>query len=121
MAFINGTLIVQALHFGIAFYLIKYLFFKPVLAHITAEDSLQESLIAGVQEHQSQVAAKELELKEHWESVRRYFAENVPVLRVSPVPSKRPDIVIPEFEATTIQKAAKEAADDLVKKVDHVT
>ncbi len=120
MAFINGTLIVQAVHFSIAFYLIKYLFFKPVLAHINAEDSLQESLIAGVQEHQSQLAAKEMELKEHWASVRRYFAENVPVLRVAPSFAKRPDMVMPEFQTTAIQSAAHQAADLLVKKVDHV-
>ncbi len=120
MAFINGTLVVQAINFSIAFYLIKYLFFKPVLAHITAEDSLQESLIASVQEHQSQVAAREHELKEHWLSVRRYFAENVPSLRSSSHASKRPDIVIPEFEVADVQRAAHQAADALVKKVDHV-
>lgn len=120
MAFINGTLIVQVFNFGIAFVLIKYFFFKPVLAHIAAEDSLQESLIASVQEHQSHVAAKEQELKEHWQSVRRYFAEHVPSLRSTSIFSKRPDIVIPEFGASQINRAAQEAADALVKKVDHV-
>jgi len=120
MAFINGTLIVQMFNFGVAFFLIKYFFFKPVLAHINAEDALQESLIATVQEHQALAVVKEQELLDHWKSVRRYFSEHAPSLRFSARALKRPEIVIPTFEDAEIIRAAQEAADALVKRVDHV-
>ena len=84
MSIINATIFIQAIHFFIAFFLIKYFFFKPIVAQINAEDALQESLISTVQEHQIAVAQKERELLEHWQAMRAYFAKHVPVLKYEP-------------------------------------
>ena len=84
MSVINFTLIVQVVHFFIAFFLIKYFFFKPALAHINAEETLQESLVSSVQEHQAAVVAhKEKEITDHWQALRAYFAQNVPSLKLN--------------------------------------
>ena len=98
MSVINATLIVQVVHFFIAFALIKYFFFKPTFAHINAEETLQESLVNSVQEHQKTVAEKEKEISDQLQDVRTYFAQNVPSLKAQPLlVSSRPSVVIPHF------------------------
>ena len=58
MALINATLIIQAIHFFIAYLMIKHLLFKPALAEIQKEDAVQESLIATLHDHQLLLAQK---------------------------------------------------------------
>lgn len=121
MSVINFTLVIQALNFLIAFFIIKYFFFKNAVYHIHAEDTLQESLVSAVQEHQMAVGSKEQEIGSHWQAMRAYFAKNIPSLKVSPLFAlKKPSIVIPEFEQSAIKDAAHSLAAQLIKKVDHV-
>lgn len=120
MAFINCTLIVQAINFFIAFFIIKYFFFKPVLAQIHAEDAFQESLINTVQAHRIIVVQKEQELLAQWQSAQRYFEENSPSTRSEPFFSVKPAIQKPIFEQSIVDSIAKKAATELLKKVDHV-
>jgi alpha-ketoglutarate-dependent taurine dioxygenase len=120
MAFINCTLIVQILNFFIAFFIIKYFFFKPVLAHINAEDSFQESLLNTVQMHKTIVAQKEQELVEQWNVGQKYFYQHSPVIRQEPFFASKPSIIKPEFDHHMIDSIAKQTAQQLIKKVDHV-
>lgn len=121
MAFINGTLILQAAHFIIAFYIIKYFFFKPVFAHIEIEDALQESLVSAVQEHQAAVAQKEHELSDHWHALRSYFAQQAPSLKRQRLIIPQQSIRVPDMTPADLQQAAQSLAKKLVSRVDHVT
>jgi hypothetical protein len=120
MSVINATLIVQVVHFFIAFALIKYFFFKPAVAHINAEETLQESLVNGVQEYQRIVADKEKEISDQLHDVRAYFSQNVPSLKTPPtlVPS-RPSVVMPHFNEEAALQASQEIAQAIIKKVAH--
>ena len=120
MAFINCTIIVQAINFFIAFFIIKYFFFKPVLAQINAEDSLQESLLATIQTHRATVAQKEQELAEQWGAAQQYFDKNIPSIRQEPFFASKSPILKPEFEQRVINETAAHAMRQLIKKVDHV-
>lgn len=120
MAFINGTLILQAAHFIIAFYLIKYFLFKPVFAHIEAEDALQESLVSAVQEHQAAVAQKEHELSDHWHALRSHFAHNAPSLKLQRLVIPKPSIMMPEISTGDVKGISQQVAKKLVSQVDHV-
>ena len=121
MSVINFTLIIQAINFFIAFFIIKYFFFKAAVSHINVEDKLQQSLITIVQEHQLAIAHKEQEINAHWQSVKNYFVQNGPAIRAEPFfIAKRPSIVIPHFDHAQIVQGAKDLAQALIKQVDHV-
>ncbi len=121
MAFINGTLILQAAHFIIAFYIIKYFFFKPVFAHIEIEDALQESLVSAVQEHQAAVAQKEHELSDHWHTLRSYFTQQAPSLKRQRLVIPKQSITVPDsMTPADVQHAVQSLAKKLVSRVDHV-
>lgn len=120
MAFINCTLIVQAINFFIAFFLIKYFLFKPVLAVINQEDAHQESLINTVQAHRAIVAQKEQDLSIQWHSAQEYFEENIPLIAKEQFFSTKSEIIKPEFDKQLIEDMAKQAAGQLIKKVNHV-
>lgn len=120
MAFINGTLILQAAHFIIAFYLIKYFLFKPVFAHIETEDALQESLVSAVQEQQAAVAQKEHELSDHWHALRFHFANTMPSLKQQRLAIPKQPITMPEIATDDVQRIAQQASKNLVSRVDHV-
>lgn len=121
MSIINFTLVIQALNFLIAFFIIKYFFFKSAVFQIHAEDTLQESLVSTVQEHQMAVTTKEQELTNHWQAMRSYFVNNAPSLKSSPLfVSKKPSVIVPEFEQSAVKDATRSLAAQLIKRVDHV-
>ena len=120
MSLINATLVAQAIHFSIAFILIKHFLCKPVFAQITQEDKLQESLIATVQSHQQAVSNKEHELQAQWHVLRDYFAAHVPFLRTGSVISQGPQIQLPNSDQKKIDSAIIAATQQIVKKVDNV-
>lgn len=119
MAFINCTLIVQIINFFIAFFIIKYFFFKPILASLHAEDAFQNTLINKIQTHRAMVAQKEQELSVQWQSVQRYFEQNSPSLKQRPSFPFRSPIIMPSFDSHTITDAAHKVVSQLVKKVEH--
>lgn len=121
MSLINATLVAQAIHFSIAFLLIKYLFLKPAYAQIEQEDKLQESLIATVQSHQQTVGAKEQELVSQWYALRSYFASHVPIIRSADAfLEKMPHIKLPEFEPRELNDAIETTSREIIKKVNNV-
>ncbi len=120
MAFINFTLIVQAINFFIAFFLIKYLFFKPIVAQIQAEDDFQESLLNTVQANRTLVAQKEQELRAQWQSAQDHFKENTPSLKPAHFFSPRAALVKPEFDQSVIARTLKQATTELINRIDHV-
>lgn len=118
MSIINATLVAQAIHFFIAYALIKYLFFKPIFAQIEQEDALQASLITTVQSHQQTVAQKEQALSEQWHSLRNYFAAHVPVIKsLETFSSKRKQVSPSPLKSHLLQQEINSAAQVILKKV----
>jgi hypothetical protein len=101
MSIINGTLFAQAFHFFIAFYIIKHFFFKPIWAHIQAEQTTQKSLIDVVQTYQQKIRDKEDEIAHIWQDAHAHFAQTIP----SSVP------VMPESKSFAAQASIIEPAD----------
>lgn len=121
MSLINATLVAQAVHFSIAFILIKYFLFKPVFAQIEQEDKLQESLIATVQSHQQTVANKEQELTSQWYALRTYFAAHLPVIKTTHVSEhKDVQIELPTINPAAADAAIKTATSQIINKVKNV-
>lgn len=122
MSVINFTLVIQAINFFIAFFCIKYFFFKTAVVHVQAEEVLQKSLINAVQEHQSVVAQKEQEIRDHWNALQSYFATHAPSLQSPPLyaAGKLPWVVAPQFDKVVIDQQIQALTAELIKKVDHV-
>lgn len=121
MSLINATLVAQAIHFSIAFILIKYLLFKPVFAQIAQEDKLQESLIATVQSHQQAVASKEQELASQWYALRNYFAAHVPMIKSTHISMHTPtQITFPTINPKKISSGIELATQEIKNKVNNV-
>lgn len=110
----------QAIHFLIAFILIKYLLFKPVFAQIEQEDKLQESLIATVQSHQQTVASKEQELASQWYALRNYFAAHVPLIKSTHVPLHKSQIGLPSIDPKKISSGIESVTQEIKNKVTNV-
>lgn len=120
MSIINATLVAQAIHFFIAYLLIKYLFFKPVFVQIEQEDTLQASLIATVQAHQQKVAQKEQDLVTQWHSLRNYFSAHVPVIKPLDVPRNQAQVELPDHGSHYMDKAIDRATQEIIKQVNDV-
>lgn len=120
MALINATLIVQAIHFFIAYLLVKHFLFKPAVAEIQKEDAVQESLIATLQDHQFLLAQKEQELVQEKKRAQQDFSGAIPNLESSVVEKKMPSVVIPQFKISDLQETARQVSQQLITEVDHV-
>jgi hypothetical protein len=122
MTVINFTLVIQIIHFFIAFILIKYFFFKPAIGQLHADDAYQESLIAKVQNGHITIGHKEQALISQWQAMRAYFADHSPGLKPEPlVGDAKPKIVIPVLERAAIDHMAQTLSETVVKKVEHVS
>lgn len=118
MTIINFTLIVQAINFFIAFFILKYFFIKYAVAHVHAEHTLQESLVSIVQEHQLAVTQKEKEIQAQWQTIHAYFVDHAPTLK-SPikVTQKQPPIVKPHLHDQMLEPLIHDMTQEIVKKV----
>lgn len=120
MALINATLVAQAIHFYLGFLLIKHLFFKPIFSVIQQENSLQESLIARVQQQQMRVVQKEQELKDHWQGLKAYFARVSPSWGHTTVYTRpHPTIHVPEMPDALVKKEIAHVAQSIISQVEH--
>lgn len=120
MALINATILVQAIHFFIAYLMVKYLLFKPALAEIQKEDAVQESLIATLQDHQVLLAQKEQDLVNEKKRAQGEFARTIPSLDSSLLLKKMPNIIIPQFQKSELENLADAMSKKLITQVDHV-
>ncbi len=120
MTIINCTLMVQAMNFFIAFFILKYFFIKYAVAHLQAEDILQESLVNIVQEHQLAVTQKEKELKLQWQAMHSYFVKHVPSLKPDiKFLEKQSAIIKPDLKAQELKPTIDRITQEIKKKVSH--
>jgi hypothetical protein len=118
---INLTLVVQMIHFFIAYYLINYLFLRPgykvVAAHMHQIKQIKSRIIA----RQELIAHKQNYKKTRWELFKDFFYKQKPQMpseyRVSVSTSsliKRP---VTELSVGELEKEARAIADLISKKV----
>lgn len=120
---LNSTLIVQAIHFAIAYCIIKYLFFEPVYAQIQLDDALTQEREHALAQAKQLVTQKERKIALSWQESQNYFARHIPAsdssdasLHTNIVPELRVEPIKPE----TIYAAVRDVENSLVKKVSHV-
>lgn len=77
---INLTLIVQIVHFLIAYVLISKFFLKPGYDAVKSDENRLRQIRSLIEEEQQQVAAKELKKRSRWQACQQYFYKNRPVV-----------------------------------------
>lgn len=105
---ITFTLIVQAGNFLIAYGIIRYLIFKPLVSLIMAEKARHDGLIHAVRQSQERQVAQERAMGDLWKSCRGQFNA------VSPLLEKHVDHIVVEPIKSEKQLTAQ-AEDGLVK------
>jgi len=120
--YINATIIVQAVHFFIAYLLLKHFFLRPAFAIIDTEQAEKAVLQATVDSRLVVVQQKEGAQREHWRSAQRALVAMVPPI------SKLPVVVKGGIAATALEPIphkvindrASAAAQAIVAEISHV-
>jgi hypothetical protein len=77
---INATLIIQAVNFFIAYLLLRFLFFKPVVAMIRQEQAQVDGLVSQLNEKRKAIHALELLRQEQWAKFQQEFRNRFPAI-----------------------------------------
>ena len=77
---INVTLIVQAVHFIIAWKFLSYFLFRPLVNVVLEEQSKKDELLLSVEEEQIQIKKLQKDRDRSWALYRKKFQRRVPVL-----------------------------------------
>lgn len=113
---INATLIIQAGNFLIAYLVLRFLFFKPVVAVIRQEQAHVDGLVSQLNEKRKTMHALELTRQEQWRIAQQEFR------------NRFPDITLPEmyiFKGLSSERLVefankeeiKQLEDELVKQI----
>lgn len=119
---INFTLVIQAIHFFIAYFLLDKFLIGRVLALVRNHEQAIENAKKRVSEAEQEIKNKELIKENLWHSFKNFFIQQ------SPSPAqllyKESSIVktreVPSLDATAKQGMIKELKEFIVKKVSHV-
>ncbi len=82
---INLTLIVQIVHFLIAYVLISKFFLRPGYEAVKSDENRLRQIRSLIEEEQQHVAAKELKKRSRWQACQQYFHKNRPIVETQSV------------------------------------
>ena len=122
MVGINCTLIIQALNFGVACWVFGRLLFRPVLEALKQDLDERQEVADSAGKVRSKISKKEQTRGARLASYRQLFKDGSPdvvaQLRVQHVDASSIDIKMPS--KGSMEKAADELVERVVKEVDHV-
>jgi hypothetical protein len=116
---INMTLVVQMVHFAIAYYLLKTIFLKEAVLKVRAHDAEEYHLQATLHNQQKQLAEHEEEKRLRWLYLHRLLQEEKPSSLESTFPYSIPSIdAWPSLvDVEQLAHIKREAEDALVKRI----
>lgn len=121
MAFVNLTLLVQAVNFFLAYLILKYFLLKPAIAAINAEDGIENHLVSLVHQNHQRISNKQHEIQRKWHECQKSFAQFTPILITESLIKKTtPALLIHGINKHDVNVRAHEIEDKLIKKVAHV-
>jgi len=115
MIAINITLLFQAIHFFIAYLIIRFLILKPLLIVIQQEQRERDVQLAALQQIKEQVAANEQEKQNTWMRFKHYFAGHMPSLGFSRHNIPTPSVTIVPVNSEELQHDIAKITAALVK------
>jgi len=118
---INITLIIQAGNFFIAYLLIRFLLFKPVVAFLKKEWDEKNILHTDIVDGKKSIADKTMISDQQWLGCRHYFSDHAPKIEYMPLEIKDvPPLAVHDIPQDKVHDFQNEVARTIIKKVDHV-
>lgn len=116
---INLTLVVQMIHFLIAYYFISKVLLRPAYDAIKSDDNKARQLHALIEAEQERLAEKNEYKKRRWQMCQNYFFKNKPSLETEGIVVPSAKMIEPPVELTPEETRieAKNIAENLKSKV----
>ena len=81
---LNITLLVQVVHFLLAYFFLKRWLFAPLFVHIQQEDAVRDAQEAELASHEQKIHAARQEKVAELHECARYFSTNKPIVAEQP-------------------------------------
>lgn len=121
---INMTLMVQAINFGITYWIVRYFLFKPVITIIEREQAEEHALHDVIDQQKKSLEIQEKERQRNWTLCQEYCTIQQPQLShqkqsfLDEIEYGMPNISSPSAQA--IAHAATQLSSALEEKIKHV-
>ena len=117
---INATLLIQMVHFLVAYLLVRYGIIRPALAIIAQEDALSVSVHETIHVRRLAIEKKQQELDAYWHYCKQRFAQHSPSvmepIRWFEIKEKEHIKILPG----ELQEQLNELTTIIVKRLQHV-
>jgi hypothetical protein len=119
---LNGTLVVQAINFCIAYWLLRWLYLKPAIAQIHQEEAVVIHLKSTIVDRSLIIDQKKRQQKEYWLACQQHCQERMPSMAQPDTVSLQglPALEQPTYDPAALRKMSDTITDVLVKRIDHV-
>lgn len=112
---INLTLIVQIIHFIIAYWLIKTGILRPLLNLIVQQDEYDTRIKEHIGSYTHQIATKEQEKRSLWISFQRFFSQHNPTSSSRPEAAQEESLVINQPDHRLVELEQQRLKERLLK------
>ena len=119
---INCTVIVQAIHFGIAYVVLRVLLFRPTISCIQQAEHHQHQLLDSIEANRAALVAKQQEKDQKWVAFQYRIKALIPVKSVEQEihHMTMPTISYPSITKAEVTQIKHDVATALVQKVNNV-
>lgn len=121
---LNGTLIAQAINFGIAYCLLRWLYFKPAIAQIQQENADVAHINNSMVERCVIIAQKQQQQQMHWQKCQEYCKEHAPSMQKPDLFAPKDGYVVEQpmiYDDATLEKLTNDVTNMLVQRIEHVS
>ncbi len=119
---INVTLVIQAINFFIAYWIMRIFLFKPALREIQGEQMQQAKLNTIIRQQEQSITIKEDERQKHWQACRNYFRDNKPFIDLKKLVIKEeiPEVPLPIVSKELVDKLVDETQQALMQRIGYI-
>jgi hypothetical protein len=119
---INMTIVLQAIHFFIAYILLKRLLLRPVFGIIEQETMQMDALVDTIESRTVIVQEKKRDCKERWAQYQQEMRSHVPAIehQESVIQHISPLYTVPHYSPTHSKTVTHDVTRALTEKVKHV-
>ena len=121
---LNGTLVIQVINFCIAYFLLRWLYFKPAIALIQKEEEFNVLLKNTITEHSLVIKQNDQRRQEYWSKCRLFFKERKPLIKESNAfvtKEVTPSVQEPVYSEGALRKLSDNVIHMLTKRINHVS
>jgi len=119
---LNGTLIVQAINVAIAYFILRWLYFKPAIVQIQQQQAATTHVKNTIVECSSIIEQKKQQQKEFWIECQQYCQKQMPAIAKSDVTVQliTPAIEHVSYDEHQLKELANVVTNALTQRIDHV-